>query len=59
MKRMKKTYLNPTTDIIRVETQQMIAQSQLGVYSNDTEGISDNGQVLSRGGSSWDDEEDY
>ena len=56
---MKKTYLNPTTDIIRVETQQMIAQSQLGVYSNDTEGISDNGQVLSRGGSSWDDEEDY
>ena len=52
---MKKTYMNPTTDIVRVETQQMIAQS-MGVNSSET--ISDTNKILSRQGGAWDDDED-
>ena len=54
-KTMKKTYMNPTTDIVRVETQQMIAQS-LGVNSSET--IKDTNKILSRQGGAWDDDED-
>lgn len=52
-----KKYIKPTTDIIYIETQQMIAES----LTKDTETtINDNGKVLSRqGGGFWDDEEDY
>lgn len=52
-----KKYIKPTTDIILIETQQMIAES-LGKDSSDP--INDNGKVLSRRGGHWDydDEED-
>ena len=53
---MKKTYQNPTTDIIRVETQQMIADS-MPVDGSKT--ITSSDAILSRrGGSAWDDDED-
>lgn len=53
----KRTYLNPTTDIIRVETASMIAGTQdMNVYEDE---ITSQGQILSRrGGSVWSDDED-
>ena len=51
-----KKYIKPTTDIIYIETQQMIAES-LGKDTT-SDPIDDNEQVLSRRGF-WDDEEDY
>jgi hypothetical protein len=52
---MKKTYMIPTTSIVRVETQQMIA----GTMTVDgTKTISNSNQILSRGrNSDWDDED--
>ena len=51
---MKKTYMHPTTSIVRVETQQMIAES---VTVNGSKTISNSNQILSRGrNSDWDDE---
>ena len=53
---MKKTYQIPVTDIIRVETQQMIAES-MTVDGSKT--ISGSNQILSRErGNVWDDDED-
>lgn len=49
---MKKTYQIPTTDIIKIETAQMIATS-LGVSDKEAE----SGVMLGRGGSAWDDDE--
>lgn len=51
-----KTYMKPTTDIIYIETQQMIAES----LTKDTETtINNNNEVLSRGGRGfWDEEEE-
>ena len=51
---MKKTYQNPTTKIVKIQTMQMIAQS-VGVGSEYQSGNA----VLSRRGNSWDDEDDY
>lgn len=49
---MKKIYIEPKTMIVKVELQQMIAES-LGVY-----GTTDNNTMLSReGNSDWDDED--
>ena len=53
-----KTYMKPTTDIIYIETQQMIAES----LTKDTETtINNNSEVLSRRGGRgfWDDEDEY
>ena len=48
---MKKTYQNPTTKVIEIELQQMIAMSALGT----TQATSGN---LSREGSAWDDDDE-
>ena len=54
---MKKTYMIPTTSIVRVETQQMIADS-LKVNGDGSKTISNSNQILSRGrNSDWDDED--
>ena len=54
---MKKIYQIPETNVLRVETQQMIAESMV-VDGSKT--IEDANQILSREhGSVWDDEEDY
>ncbi|MBR1880054.1 MAG: hypothetical protein IJ804_04825 [Prevotella sp.] len=53
-----KTYMEPTLQVINIETQQMLAASDLGM-SNENAHV-DGGnydKALSRGGS-WDDEED-
>ena len=55
-KRMKKTYQTPATDIVRIEAQPML-QDSMNVHSDKT--ISNSNDILSRGGSAWDDEEDY
>lgn len=53
---MKKTYQNPTTKIVKIQTVQMIATSNLNVgNAYQSEDV-----VLSReGGSLWDDDEEY
>ena len=51
---MKKAYINPTTQVISVELVQMIAQS-MGFGASVTSASGAEG----RGGSAWDDEEDY
>ena len=53
---MKKTYQTPATDIVRIETQPML-QDSMNVHSDKT--ITSSDAILSRGGSAWDDEEDY
>lgn len=53
---MKKTYQNPTMKVVKIQTVKMIATSNLRVGN----AYQENDAVLSRrGGSSWDDEEDY
>ncbi len=57
---MKKIYQIPETNVLRVETQQMIAQSQGGVATGDGlgEAYDPNAPSYSRNsGSVWDDEE--
>lgn len=52
-----KKYIKPTTDIIYIETQQMIAESL--TKDTVTPPINDNNEVLSRGNRGfWDDEEE-
>ena len=53
---MKKTYIQPEVDMMRVETSPMLAGSdtEMSVFSNDAEGINENDAVLSRRGSAWD-----
>lgn len=52
---MKKTYMIPTTSIVRVETQQMIAES---VTVDGSKTINNSNQILSRGrNSDWGDED--
>jgi len=54
---MKKTYIQPEVDMMRVETSPMLAGSnEMSVFSDDTEGISENDAVLSRRGSAWDED---
>lgn len=64
---MKKTYINPTTDIMKIQTVQMIAASRDAVtFGQDgesgTAGLNDgtaSGGAFSRnGGSLWDDDEE-
>ena len=52
---MKKTYMIPTTSIVRVETQQMMTES---MTVNGSTTINSSNQILSRGrNSDWDDED--
>ena len=50
---MKKTYNVPTLEVVKIETQQMIAESIAvnGSYNGSA-------TIESRGGSDWDDDED-
>ncbi len=50
---MKKIYKAPVTEVIKVETQQMIAQSQVEMYSTNATGAG-----MSRGNDSWDEEDE-
>lgn len=58
---MKKTYINPNTKIVKIQTARMMAGSELGKYSGEGNTISSNDAVLSRRRNSvWDeDEEEY
>ena len=59
---MKKTYINPNTKIVKIQTVHMIADSRsLNKYSGEGNTISSNDAVLSRRRNSvWDeDEEEY
>ena len=49
---MKKTYINPTMTIVKIQTAQMIAASP--IYGGSTEATSGN---LSRESSFWDDDD--
>ena len=53
---MKKVYINPTTNILNIETAQMIAASGFESSLNTT-GKNGN-SALSRGGDFWDDEDE-
>lgn len=50
-KNMKKTYMTPAVEVIRIETQGMIALSGLGKEYTSTD------VSYSRGGDDWDDED--
>ena len=50
---MKKTYIAPETQVMKVELQHMIANSPLPIKGT-TSNASD---LLGRGGSDWDDED--
>lgn len=55
---MKKNYIEPKLMVINIETQGVIATSQMQVVSSDSDGITDNNDVLSRQSNGfWDDEE--
>ena len=63
-KTMKKTYISPKTDIVSVELQKMIAASQIALTEEGGTGQlidsapSGTTEVLSRGSSLWDDDEE-
>ena len=52
---MKKTYINPTMTIVKIQTAQMLAASEPG-YGGTTTSTSGN---LSRESSFWEEDEDY
>ena len=54
---MKKTYQNPTTMVVKIQAVQMIASSEKMGFGNSVNTAS--GAESRRGGSSWDDEDDY
>ncbi len=53
---MKKLYIQPQTEVVKVEIQTLMeASASASIYNDDATGLG-----LSRGGGSWDeDEEDY
>lgn len=53
---MKKQYINPTTEIILVATEQMMAGSEVGVAFG--KGTKSGSEAASRRNSFWDDEEE-
>ena len=52
---MKKTYMTPDIQVVKVESQLMTPASQMGV--SDKTVNSTNATLLGRGGSDWDDED--
>ena len=54
---MKKTYINPQTVIVRIQTQQMIANSFKAAFGEGTKG---GGEAASRGSGDflWDDDDE-
>lgn len=56
---MKKTYQNPTTKVVKIQTVKMIAASPDGFNKSLNSVGGDGSNALGRrGGSSWDDEEE-
>lgn len=56
---MKKVYIEPTMNIVKVQVSQMIAASPEGYDKNINTTGGDGGSALGRSNSIWDDEEDY
>lgn len=57
---MKKTYITPTVEEIHLEKALMDTTSSVQLYSTQELGDDDAGELLSRQGRGfWDDEEDY
>ena len=55
----KKNYIFPETIILEVNLQPLMDASQMDVYSDDTDGIDDEANVLSRKGFSvWGEDEE-
>ena len=50
---MKKTYINPKMEIVKIATQQMLAGSGLGISGS----TNNTGDLLSRDCDDWDDED--
>ena len=50
---MKKTYITPKMEIVKIATQQMLAGSGLGISGS----TSNTGDLLSRDCDDWDDED--
>lgn len=54
----KQLYITPATIVVRIHTSSMIAQSPLGINTNDSDAITETDKLLSRESKSlWDDEE--
>lgn len=45
---MKRTYMNPTLEVIKIETTQMLAESTMTLGKNDSPNIDDPSQILDR-----------
>lgn len=43
---MKRTYMNPTLEVIKIETTQMLAASTMTLGKNDTPNIDDPADIL-------------
>ena len=58
---MKKIYMQPQTLVVKVKTDKLLnsGSATQRVVVTDTEYEGDAGGILSRGGSIWDDEEEY
>lgn len=52
---MKKIYKKPLTETVVIDTTHLMESSPLRVFSSDTEGVSNNDDVLSREAGGWDD----
>lgn len=52
---MRKIYKKPLTEMVVIDTTHLMESSPLRVYSNDTEGVKNNDEVLSREAGSWED----
>ena len=50
---MKKTYINPAMNVIKIATQQMLAGSSLGLSE---ETVTNEGDLLSRDCDDWDED---
>ena len=53
---MKKTYIIPTLNVVRIETQHMVATSTQSVLFG--EGTKAGSEACGRGSDDWDDDED-
>lgn len=52
---MKKIYMSPTTKVVKIQTEKMIAVSEIGMYGTDATSAG----MSRESNSDWDDEDDY
>lgn len=45
---MKRTYMNPTLEVIKIETTQMLAESTMTLPLNSDPNVGDSSQILDR-----------